>query len=145
MMARVTTRIDRAAPGYDFGGEFRATASLGIGDALVLEQRGEVAAAALWHSAALAEGRRPEELRVLKLFADGDESLERLLGSLEHCAAAARLRRVAIRCQSAYPAAFRALVARGYRVRWTDLRMTLEGYPETAVPQGEVLLSNWEI
>jgi len=31
--------------------------------------------------------------------------------------------------------AFRRLVARGYRVRWTDLRMTYEGYSE-AHPAG---------
>jgi hypothetical protein len=37
------------------------------------------------------------------------------------------------------------LIARGYRVRWTDLRMTLEGCPEAAVTDGEVLFSNWEI
>jgi hypothetical protein len=35
-------------------------------------------------------------------------------------------------------------MARGYQVRWTDLRMHLEGYPERPVPEG-VLFSNWEI
>src|SRR5256885_1722885 len=61
-------------------------------------------------------------------------------------AAAARLgiRRVAIRCQTRYDEAFRRLVARGYRVRWTDLRMTYEGYPEPHPTEG-VLFSNWEI
>jgi hypothetical protein len=39
---------------------------------------------------------------------------------------------------------FRTLVARGARVRWTDLRMTLSGYDE-AVPAAGVALSNWEI
>jgi len=29
-------------------------------------------------------------------------------------------------------------------VRWTDLRMTYEGYPERHAEQG-VLFSNWEI
>jgi hypothetical protein len=51
---------------------------------------------------------------------------------------------VAIRCQSRFEGAFRALMARGYQVRWTDLRMHLEGYPERPVPEG-VLFSNWEI
>jgi hypothetical protein len=35
------------------------------------------------------------------------------------------------------------LVARGARIRWTDLRMTLADHPEP-VPAG-VILSNWEI
>jgi len=39
--------------------------------------------------------------------------------------------------------AFRRLVARGYRVRWTDLRMTYEGYRSPSGPR--VLFSNWEI
>jgi hypothetical protein len=29
-------------------------------------------------------------------------------------------------------------------VRWTDLRMTLDGYPESTVERG-LVLSNWEI
>src|SRR5438034_366945 len=41
-------------------------------------------------------------------------------------------------------AAFRRLVARGYRVRWTDLRMTYEGHSEPQSRAG-VLFSNWEI
>ena len=51
---------------------------------------------------------------------------------------------MAIRCQTRYDEAFRRLVARGYRVRWTDLRMTYEGYPEPHPTVG-VLFSNWEI
>jgi len=49
-----------------------------------------------------------------------------------------------VRCQTRFDDAFRRLVARGYRVRWTDLRMTYEGYPERHPGRG-VLLSNWEI
>jgi hypothetical protein len=51
-----------------------------------------------------------------------------------------------IRCQGRFDRAFRTLVARGYQVRWTDLRMHLDGYPEPPVPEsGGVLFSNWEI
>jgi hypothetical protein len=64
---------------------------------------------------------------------------------LEACAAAERIRRVAIRCQTAYAGAYQALLARGYRVRWTDLRMTLERFEEARPPKGEVVFSNWEI
>src|SRR6266480_2322347 len=59
-------------------------------------------------------------------------------------AARAVVRRVAVRCQTRFDDAFRRLVARGYRVRWTDLRMTCEGYPEPHPGRG-VLFSNWEI
>ena len=52
--------------------------------------------------------------------------------------------RCAIRMQGEYPSAFRALVARGARVRWTDLRMTLAGFDD-APPARGLVLSNWEI
>jgi hypothetical protein len=35
-------------------------------------------------------------------------------------------------------------VGRGYRVHWTDLRMTLESYPRREPVRG-VVMSNWEI
>jgi hypothetical protein len=51
---------------------------------------------------------------------------------------------VAVRCQTVYPAAFRRLIERGYRVRWTDLRMTYHGHAERHSGAG-VVFSNWEI
>jgi GNAT superfamily N-acetyltransferase len=139
------TRVNRSAAGYDFTREIVLTAELGIGDTIVLQQGGEVSGFALWHSAPLAAARPAEELRVLKLFADSTETFTRLLVVLESCAAAAGLRRVAIRCQTGYTGAYEALLARGYRVRWTDLRMTFGTRPEAVLPEGEVLYSNWEI
>jgi hypothetical protein len=43
-----------------------------------------------------------------------------------------------------YPAAYRRLMRRGARVRWSDLRMTLDGFAEP-VPASGIVLSNWEI
>ena len=137
-------RLERSAPGCDYTREHDLTADLGIGDTIVLDGNG-IEGFALWHSAPLAEARPAEELRVLKLFAANGEAFGRLLVALEACAAKLRIRRVAVRCQTLYAEAYRLLVERGYRVRWTDLRMTLAGYPEPVVPEGEVLFSNWEI
>src|SRR5947209_756274 len=69
---------------------------------------------------------------------------QRKSAATEAAAARAGIRRVAVRCQTRFDDAFRRLVARGYRVRWTDLRMTYEGYPEPHPGRG-VLFSNWEI
>src|SRR5947199_143886 len=66
------------------------------------------------------------------------------IAATEAAAARAGIRRVAVRCQTRFDDAFRRLVARGYRVRWTDLRMTYEGYSEPH-PANGVLFSNWEI
>jgi hypothetical protein len=46
--------------------------------------------------------------------------------------------------QGAYLETYRRMVAMGGRVRWTDLRMALNGYDE-ARPEDGVVLSNWEI
>jgi GNAT superfamily N-acetyltransferase len=145
LVQRCRARLDRSAPGYDFSREIELTAEIGIGDTVVIEGDDDIAGFALWHSAPLAESRQPEELRVLKLFADSEEAFTRLVVVLEACAAAERIRRVAIRCQTAYAGAYQALLARGYRVRWTDLRMTLERFEEARPPKGEVVFSNWEI
>ena len=52
-------------------------------------------------------------------------------------AASERVGRIAIRCQTEFADAYLRLVARGYRVHWTDLRMTLEGYPAAGPVRGD--------
>ena len=144
MIVACRERLQGSVPGYDFTRELELTAELGVGDTTVIGDDG-VKGFALWHSAALVESRPAEELRVLKLFADSSETFDRLVADLEVRASQLGLGRLAIRCQTSSPAAYASLIEVGYRVRWTDLRMTLVGFPETPVGEGEVLLSNWEI
>jgi GNAT superfamily N-acetyltransferase len=134
------------APGYDFTREIELTAELALGDTAIVASAEQLDAFALWHSASLAAERTSDELRVLKLAARDAAAFDAVLGAVEASAAHAGLRRVAIRCQSRFDHAFRTLVARGYQVRWTDLRMHLDGYAERPVLEGgAVLFSNWEI
>ena len=130
--------------GPDFTREILLTAELGLGDTTLVEGPAGLDALVLWHSAPLAEGRPREELRILKLAARDERAFVAAIAAAEATAARAGVRRVAIRCQTRYELAFRHLIERGYRVRWTDLRMTFEGYPEPH-PVGGVLFSNWEI
>ena len=132
-------------PGYDYVRELELTAQLALGDTVVIPAEDGAAAFALYHSVPLAEARGGDELRVLKLYAESADAFDRLLVALESCAAKLKLRRVAVRCQTVYRGAYRALVQRGYRVRWTDLRMCFEGYEEPVLGSGAVLFSNWEI
>src|SRR5256714_585220 len=97
---------------------------------------GGLDAAILWHSAQLADSRTRDEVRVLKLAARSDAAFDAAIAAVEAAAAKAGIRRVAVRCQSRYGEAFRRLVSRGYRVRWTDLRMTFEGHPERPAREG---------
>ncbi len=145
LVSRCTARLGHSTPGYDFSREIELTAELQIGDTVIVERDGDIAGFALWHSVPLADARPADELRVLKLFADSEDAFDRVVVALESSAAKLKIRRVAIRCQTAYRTAYRALIERDYRVRWTDLRMTLAEFPEAKLPDGEILFSNWEI
>jgi GNAT superfamily N-acetyltransferase len=135
---------DALVPGCDFSREALLTAELGLGDTSLVEGNDGLDAMVLWHSAPLADTRARDELRVLKLAARDDRAFEAAVAAVEAAAAKAGIRRVALRCQTRFADAFRRLVARGYRVRWTDLRMSYAGYPERH-PASGVLFSNWEI
>ena len=144
-LADIQRLVSRLAPGYDFTRELELSLELGLGDVLTFDRDGALAGFALVHAAPLAEGGGRDEVRALKLAA---VDLPALLSVLDLAAAwAGRLavRRLAVRCQTGYTEAYRALIGRGFRVRWSDLRMTLTGYPE-AQPEGDAILwSNWEI
>ncbi len=145
VMDQCRERLNASAPGYDFTREFVLTHELAIGDTVVLERDGQVRGFALWHSAPLTGDGQGDELRLLKMFADSPETFGQLVIATEQCAVDVGIPRVAIRCQTEYSEAFCALADLGYSVRWTDLRMTLKGYPEAQLPHGEILFSNWEI
>jgi GNAT superfamily N-acetyltransferase len=143
-LAECRALTDRLAPGIDFTRELALTHELRIGDTSLLRREGRLVAFALWHSAPLAAGRPRDEVRVLKLVAESLDDLEHAVDAVQHAAQHERVRRVALRCQSAFADAYLRLVERGFRVHWTDLRMILRGYASAGQRSG-VVLSNWEI
>jgi GNAT superfamily N-acetyltransferase len=145
LVAECAALTRAAAPGIDFTPQLQLTLEHGVGDATLVRHDGRLVAFALWHWAPLAANRPRDEARVLKLVARDLPAFERLVDALQADALAERLRRVAIRCQSAFGAAYGLLVQRGFRVHWTDLRMTLPTHPEQPVAAPAVVMSNWEI
>ncbi len=130
-------------PGVDFTRELALTHELALGDTALVRRKGALAGFLLWHSAALAAGRPRDELRILKVVARDLEAFGELLELVQGVAEQERVRRVSIRCQAAYADAYLELIGHGFRVHWTDLRMTLRDRPE---PRTEgVVMSNWEI
>ena len=144
-LAECRALTDALAPGLDFSRELALTLERKLGDATLISERGALAGFALWHSAPLAEGRAADELRVLKLGARNLGVFGRLLQALEASAWETGAHRIAIRCQTVYRGAYGALLDAGYRVHWTDLRMTLDGKGEETAKSDGVLFSNWEI
>jgi len=143
-MAAAHTLLDGLAPGYDFTREIALTDSLSLGDTVLLHDRDELVGFALCHTAPLVEGRVREELRVLKLVLADESRLDAMVRALRDYARRSGTRSVAFRVQGEYGDLYRRLVAMGARVRWTDLRMALTGYPEARPARG-VVWSNWEI
>lgn len=132
------------SPGSDYTRECDLTLQLEIGDLHCLGAGAEsLDGFALWHAVPLAESRHTEELRVLKLVARDLVVARRLLAAVGDEASRRRIDHLTLRCQANQRTLFGALVEAGWQVQWTDLRMTLEGFPE--VPAHGVVLSNWEI
>jgi GNAT superfamily N-acetyltransferase len=133
------------AAGYDYTREIVLTDERSLGDTLLL--RGDddaVVGFALCHTTPLVEGRAREELRVLKLVLADESLFEAAARALCDFARRSGTRRVAFRLQGEYSHIYQQLIALGGRVRWTDLRMVLDGYPEVR-PERGIVLSNWEI
>jgi GNAT superfamily N-acetyltransferase len=144
MLAACHALTGSVAPGVDFRGEIDRTRRGALGDTLLLRDGGTLRGFALCHAAPLVEGRAREELRVLKLVLADAADLPALLALVAGYARESGTRRAAFRVQTAQAALLPAMAALGARVRWTDLRMTLAGFPEDPPAHG-VVLSNWEI
>jgi len=143
-VAECRAAVQELLPGYDFTRELTLTQDLELGDTVLLREAGELVGFALCHTAPLVEGRAREETRVLKLALAPRADLRRALVGLADYARRVGTRRVAFRAQTEYLDAYRALIELGGRVRWTDLRMTLDAAPEP-LAAGGVVWSNWEI
>ena len=145
VIAECATLAASVRPGSNYSREIAITLRHGIGDcALLRDAGGALTGFALYHEVPLVEGRSREELRVLKLVVVDVKELVRVAESLRALSRRSGTLRVAIRMQGEFGEGFRALMALGARVRWTDLRMVLAGRAERAPLRG-LALSNWEI
>ncbi len=137
--------LEQLAPGYDYTREILLTEQHDLGDTLFVRKGFDVLSFAICHSVPLVEGRATEEMRVLKMVAKTEADFDHLVTQLCAHARVRAARRVAIRVQGQYSSVYRRLIARGARVRWTDLRMSVHDFAETKPANGGIVLSNWEI
>jgi GNAT superfamily N-acetyltransferase len=131
-------------PGSDYSREIALTADLQLGDTLLLREGATLVGFALTHAAPLVEGRTRDELRVLKLVLADERGFSAFAKAIANYSRQAGIRRVSFRMQAEYSGAYAQAVAMGMSVRWTDLRMALDGYRDRA-PAAGMALSNWEI
>ena len=138
------TLVDGILPGSDYTREILLTDQLELGETLLLRDGDDLVGFALAHTAPLVEGRTRDELRVLKLALADERRFGSFARTVADYAKRVGTRRVSFRMQGEYPEAFRQLVALGAHVRWSDLRLSLDGYRERS-PKNGMALSNWEI
>ncbi len=131
-------------PGLDFRRELALTIEESLGDVAVARAGERWRGFGLWHQIPLSAGRVASELRVLKIVAADQAAFRQVIGSVLREASSRGMARVALRCQTAFRSAYGELIAMGFRVQWTDLRMVLAGHEEQPV-SGGVVFSNWEI
>ena len=136
--------VSSIQPGYDHTREIALTDELALGDTLLLYKKDRLVGFALNHTAPLVEGRAREDLRVLKLALEDLSHLDEMMRMLSDLARRSGTRRVSIRVQTEYEAAYQRLVALRARIRWSDLRMSYAGCAEKTPARG-LVLSNWEI
>ncbi|MEX2178211.1 MAG: GNAT family N-acetyltransferase [Gemmatimonadaceae bacterium] len=144
VLSRCRDLVSSLQPAYDHTREIQLTDELALGDTLLLYKEDEIIGFALCHTAPLVEGRAREDLRVLKLALLDLSAFDEMMRLLCDFARRSGTRRVSIRVQGDYETAYSRLVAMRARVRWSDLRMTLQGYSERR-PERGMVLSNWEI
>ena len=137
--------LEQMSPGYDYTREIVLTEQHELGDTLFVRKGFDVLSFAVCHSVPLVEGRATEEMRVLKMVARTEADFDHLVTQLCAHARVRGAKRVAIRVQGQYSSVYRRLIARGARVRWTDLRMSAHDYSEAKPANGGIVLSNWEI
>lgn len=143
-IAACRTLTHAVVDGIDFTRGIELTLDQNLGDVSLLRGAdGVLSGFALWHAVPLAQGRMRDELRVLKLVGVDTPAAASVVRAVEQEASALALGRLALRCQTRHPELYATLIADGFRVQWTDLRMTLAGKPE--MERRGILLSNWEI
>lgn len=143
-LAECRSLVSSLLPGYDHTREIALTDELALGDTLLLYKKDRLVGFALCHSAPLVEGRAREDLRVLKMALDDISHLDEMTRMLSDVARRSATRRVSIRVQTEYDAAYQRLIALRARIRWSDLRMSYLGCAERRAERG-LVLSNWEI
>lgn len=143
-LARCRDLVASLLPGYDHSREILLTDELALGDTLLLRRGDDIIGFALCHTTPLVEGRAREDLRVLKLALLDMSAFDEMLRLLSDFARRSGTRRVSVRVQGDYEAAYLRVIGMRARIRWSDLRMTLAGHGERR-PERGVVFSNWEI
>jgi predicted N-acetyltransferase YhbS len=150
ILAEVRAVSERIAPGLDYTGEVLKTGEHGLGGTLIARSDRTPVGLAILHTVPYAEEEVPGTIRVNTLLAaplpgsdDPRTVLEGLLDAVEERQKETKGGALTVRVPARCPAALDALLARGFFITHSDIRLTFAGEPER--DRGDVLhLSKWE-
>jgi predicted N-acetyltransferase YhbS len=123
--------------------EMELTHQFQYGDTLCLRRGRELLACFVVHTKTYSEDETPRFMKVVLTLMEPALSIAEILPHLFAWAGREKLDTVSFRTPTRYKRAYAELIAAGFQVFHSDLRMTLEGYEEVADPQG-FYLSKWE-
>jgi GNAT superfamily N-acetyltransferase len=132
-------------PGLDLTEEIGATHAQGLGDTVLVEGAGGIAAFAVCHYGARSEAGADNcfvKFGAVRGGASGEEDYSRLLDACEALAAAVGMPKVLAGANMARHEAYRHLVARGYRTEIQGVTMHRDNDPGYCRP-GVYVLDDW--
>ncbi len=123
--------------------EIELTRQFQYGDTLCVRRGRELLACFVVHIKTYSEDETPRFMKGVLTLMEPALSIAEILPHLFSWASREKLDTVSFRTPTRYKRAYAELIAAGFQVFHSDLRMTLEGYEEVADPQS-FYLSKWE-
>jgi hypothetical protein len=145
-LSKALAVTERAAPGTDYTKFIQASAQYSFGESLLFEKNSEPVALAVAHTAAYSLIEKHKLYRTCLLIVidrEPDKILSEIIHELENRARELGCVQIFFRLPASYWHASRLLLENRYKIVHSDLRMTLDGYPEVNNP-GTLHFSRWE-
>jgi hypothetical protein len=137
---RLARRID---PHLAIRTEIEVTTHFKYGDTICVRRGRELLACFVAHTKKYYDDEVSRFMKIVLTLMEASLSVAEILPHLFAIARREHLDTVSFRAPTRYARAYGELVAAGFQVFHTDLRMTLEGYEEVADPKN-FYLSKWE-
>ncbi len=137
---------ESVVPNVDYAPLIRTNQEFSWGDSILLKHNKKPVSYVSIQTEPSSAEERPTILRTLALVAGPKASLQRfseLVHVLENVARENFFEHLLLRVPTQCPSAFKLLLAEGFRVQHSDLRLTVEGFPEPVKCAG-IHLSRWE-
>lgn len=123
--------------------EIEVTSQFQYGDTIFVRRGRELLACFLVHTKMYSADEVPRFMKIVVTLMDAGLAVAEILPHLFAFAARESLDTISFRTPTRYVRAYSELIAAGFQVFHSDLRMTLEGYEEVADPKN-FYLCKWE-